>query len=165
MDNYYYAGGRRISLKRDDDLVAFNQAAAASSGVDVRTLNAASGLRRGAEGVFVAPRASLPDEQIASLRRKGSLLPVFRRDRVILVALPEVRVEFDDAQERNAVKALLASTAVKVSVTQDVDDLLVLRPSSGNADEALRLANRIYECAKPAASSIRFIQFVPKPGT
>lgn len=165
MDNYYYAGGKKIALKRDDELVAFDQAAAASAGVDARGLDAASGVRRGPGGVLVAPRRSLGEPQVASLRKAGALFPVFRRDQAILVALPEVRVEFDDANQRNAVKALLASKADAVSVTQDASDLLVLRPCSGNADEALRLANQIYEDARPAASSVRFIQFVPRPGT
>jgi hypothetical protein len=163
--DYYYAGGKKIALKRDDELVAFDEAAAASAGVDARRLDAASGVRRGPGGVLVAPRRSLGERQMASLRKANALLPVFRRDQAILVALPEVRVEFDDAKERKAVKALLASKADAVKVTQDADDLLVLRLSSGDGDDALTLANQIYERARPAASSVRFIQFVPRPGT
>jgi len=163
--DYYYAGGRKVALERDDGLVAFAQASAASAGVDVSKLDASQGLRRGAGGVLLAPRTALGDRQVASLRKANALLPVFRSDRAILVALPEARVEFDDAKERKAVKALLAKKGQAVSVTQDESEMLVVRPSSGNADEALALANEIYEQARPAAASVRFIQFVPKPGT
>ena len=164
MDSYYYAGGKKLELARDDEFVALDQRAATSSGVDVRALASAEGARRGAAGVLLLPRALLDKQQVDSLREAGALLPVFRRDRAILVALPEVRVEFDDAKERKAVKALLSVTA-DVSVTQDESDVLVVRPSSGDAADALALANRIHEDARPAAASVRFIQFVPKPGS
>jgi hypothetical protein len=165
VESYYYAGGRKLALERDHEFVALDQAAAASSGVDVKALAGSEGARRGAAGVLLVRSACLDARQLHDLRKAGALLPVFRRDRAILVALPEVRVEFDDAKERKAVKALLAGKADGVSVTQDDSDLLVLRPSSGDADDALTLANQIHEDAGPAASSVRFIQFVPKPRT
>ena len=39
---------------------------------------------------------------------------------------------------------------------------LVLRPTSGRSDDALTLANYIYEQAHPAAATVRFVQFVPR---
>jgi hypothetical protein len=54
---------------------------------------------------------------------------------------------------------------VSVSVVNESENGLVLRPTSGLSDDTLAVANYIYERAQPAAASVRFVQFVPKPET
>ena len=49
------------------------------------------------------------------------------------------------------------------TIAEQTNDRVVVRPTSGNGDDAMRMANDIYEGAHPAASSVRFVQFVPKP--
>jgi hypothetical protein len=79
--------------------------------------------------------------------------------------MPEVRVEFGTPDQRGRVMSLLSPNASDVSVTEDTPDRLVIRPVSGHGEDALNLANRIQEHANPAAVSVRFVQFVPKPKT
>ncbi|HQR12520.1 MAG TPA: hypothetical protein PLW68_14440 [Casimicrobiaceae bacterium] len=166
MENYYYAGGRKIALDADPDHVAIDHAAAEAAGLG-------SGVPSGyppdlRSGIVLSDRSSLGEKALADLRDAGALRPVFRRDQATLVALPEVRVEFDNPAQCSAVKDMVAGLNAKgrhdVAIDDETDDHLTLKLASGNALDALNLANTIYEHAHPAASSVRFVQFVPKPG-
>jgi hypothetical protein len=165
MSAYYYAAGQKVNLEPDEEHVAVDQAAAKEAGLDAK-LNASSGaaVRAGA-GVLVTSRSSLAPDIIQRLQEAGALQPVYRRDKAVVVAMPEVRVEFDTPAQRGRVMSLLSPNASDVSVTEDTKDRLVLRPVSGHGEDALNLANRIQEIANPAAVSVRFVQFVPKPKT
>jgi hypothetical protein len=161
MGAYYYAGGERVDLEPDEEHVAVDQAVAKEAGLNVK-IRAASAAREGA-GVVVTPRSSLTSHTLSQLEKAGALQPVYRRDNAVVVAMPEVRVEFDSPVERGRVKRLLRPKASRVSVTEDTTDRLVIKPLSGKGDDALNLANRIHERVNPAAVSVRFVQFVPKP--
>jgi hypothetical protein len=162
MKHYYYAGGRKIELEADDKHVAVDRAVADAAGLTSGAIGgAASDLR---SGVVLSEKSSLGDKVLDALDSAGALRPVFRRDEAVLVALPEVRVEYDDPTQRKAVKTLLASDFQDVSISEETDDRLILKPASGDARDALKLANDIFEHAHPAASSVRFVQFMPKPG-
>jgi hypothetical protein len=81
-----------------------------------------------------------------------------------MVPLPEVRVEFDSAEQRKAVLRLLAEGDLpQHTIKENSDERIVVAPASGLGDDALKIANEIYERASPAAASARFIQIVPKP--
>jgi hypothetical protein len=77
--------------------------------------------------------------------------------------MPEVRVELEGDQHAAALDAVAASK-VAADVTDDTPERLSLRPRSGKGEDALDLANFIYEHARPAAASVRMVQVVPKPG-
>jgi hypothetical protein len=165
MGAYYYAGGRKIDLVRDDDHVAVDQKAAERAGVDARSAVAGAGPARGGGGVVLAEKAALDSKLLAALRKAGALQPVYKRERAIVVALPEVRIEFDHPRQRRAVKTWLSrADAPKHAIVEETDDWIVVRPLSGNGKDALAIANDVYEKAHPAAASVRFVQFVPKPG-
>ena len=76
--------------------------------------------------------------------------------------MPEVRVEFESGQHAAALRAL-GESKVPAEITNDAPDRLALRPRSGKGEDALDLANYIYEHIRPAASSVRMLQIVPKP--
>jgi hypothetical protein len=160
MTRYYYAGGRRIELEPDDQYVAVDEKAADAAGVPVEAGNAP--VRRLPGGVTVSPRSGLSEARLERLSQAGALRPVYRRDRSVLVALPEIRVEYDNAKQRAAVKAAIPQAPCEAEVSDESVAGLVLRPTSGRSDDALVLANYIYEEAHPAAASVRFVQFVPK---
>jgi len=161
MTRYYYAGGRRIELEPDDQYVAVDEKAANAAGVSSEAGD--SGARRLPGGVIVSARSGLSDAGLERLSQAGALRPVYRRDRSVLVPLPEIRVEYDNAKQRAAVKAAIPKGPCEAEVSDENADGLVLRPTSGSSDDALALANYIYEQAHPAAASVRFVQFVPKP--
>jgi hypothetical protein len=165
VDAYYYAAGRKVELEQDEEHVAVDQKAAEAAGLGAAVKSASAGAPRLPGGVVLAARSALDEGRLASLRRAGALYPVYRRDRAVVVALPEVRVEFDDPTQRRAVMDMIAERPQDVNIEEDSQDRLVLRPSSGKGDDALRMANEIYERAHPAAASVRFVQFVPKPET
>jgi hypothetical protein len=159
MGAYYYAGGRKIVLQPDDEHVAVDQQAAERAGLD------ASAAPRLPGGVVLAKRAAFDSKTLARLRKAGALQPVYKREHAVVVALPEVRIEFDDAAQRRAVHASLADAGVpRHSIAEDTNDWIVVRPESGDGRDALTIANHVYEQAQPAAASVRFVQFVPKPG-
>lgn len=166
MENYYYAGGKKVALEADEDHVAIDRAVADAAGLG-------SGAPGGyppdlRSGVVLSDRSSLGEKALAALRKAGALRPVFRREQAVLVALPEVRVEYDNSTQHNAVKDWVAGLSAKgrhdVAISDETDDHLTLKLGSGDAQDALNLANAIFEHAHPAASSVRFVQFVPKPG-
>jgi hypothetical protein len=164
MGAYYYAGGRKVQLQNENDLVAVDRKAAERAGLDGRLNPASEGVARLASGIVLLPRTSLGDDTIASLRDAGALQPVYRHDRAVVVALPEVRVEFETPAQRRAVLDLLSKSRVQPhDISESTDDRLVVRLTSGDGGDALKMANQIYERAHPAAASVRFIQFVPKP--
>lgn len=163
MRAYYYAGGQRIELERDNEHVAVEHQAAKKAGLD--TPGNASASPRPPGGIVLAERASLDKETLTSLRKAGALQPVYKRERGIVVALPEARIEFDNADQRRAVLDALAERGLPGhTIEEDTDDWIVVRPTSGNGSDALTIANQVYERAHPAAASVRFVQFVPKPG-
>jgi hypothetical protein len=89
---------------------------------------------------------------------------VYRKDRAVVVPLPEARIEFDSPAQRRAVREMLDNCpSTECAIIEDTSDRIVVRPLSGSGSDALKLANEIYERAHPAAASVRFIQFVPKP--
>ena len=165
MSAYYYAAGQKVNLEPDEEHVAVDQAAAKEAGLDAKVSAASGATVRAGAGVLVTSRSSLAPDIIQRLQEAGALQPVYRRDKAVIVAMPEVRVEFDTPDQRKRVMNLLSPNASDVSVTEDTKERLVLRPVSGHGEDALNLANRIQENANPAAVSVRFVQFVPKPKT
>jgi len=162
MKNYYYAGGRKIELEADDEHVAVDRAVAEAAGLTGSAIG--GGLPDLRSGVVLSEKSSLSGKVLDALHGAGALRPVFRHDQAVLVALPEVRVEYDDLTQRNAVKKLVASDFHDAAITEETEDRLILKPRSGDARDALKMANEIFEHAHPAASSVRFVQFIPKPG-
>ena len=163
MGAYYYASGRRIELDSDDEHVAVDRGAAKRAGLDEH-LPADTKAAGANPPVVVAPRSELDAATLASLRKAGAIQSVYRRDRAVMVPLPEVRVEFDSAEQRKAVLRLLAEGDLpQHTIKESSDDRLVIAPASGLGDDALKIANEIYERTKPAAASARFVQIVPKP--
>jgi hypothetical protein len=159
---YYYASGQRIELEPDDEHVAVDENAAERAGLSTRLTASAGPFRQ--NGVFIVERKAVDEATLTTLRKAGALQSVYRRNRAMIVALPEVRIEVDNAKQRRAVMDLLADTkAPRHTITENTDERIVVKPASGNGDDALLIANEIYERAHPAAASVRFIQFVPKP--
>lgn len=161
MKNYYYVGGKKVELEVDDEHVAVDRSVAEAAGLSGSGVG--SGLPDLRSGVVLSVKSSLGDKILEALHGAGALRPVFRHDRAVLVALPEVRVEYDDLTQRDAVKKLLASDFHDAAISEENDDRLILKPRSGDAHDALKMANEIFEHAHPAASSVRFVQFIPKP--
>ena len=163
MGAYYWAGGQKVELETDDEHVAIDQKLAERAGLDRELKTAAQAGQRVGAGVLVAPRSSLEEGTLTSLREAGALHSVYKHRRAMVVPLPEIRIELDNPKQRRAVMSVLTERASDHSITEDTPEQMVLRPTSGKGDDALKLANNIYERAHPAAASVRFIQFVPKP--
>ena len=163
MKRYYYAGGKRVTIEEDESQVAVDLSRAGAAGL--QKLIAGVGGRKLPGGVVLADRSALDDEGLERLREAGALRPVFRHDSAVMVPLPEIRVEVDDEKQRRAVLDSIDKAPHPVEVSEQTDDRLLLRPTSGSGDEALDVANYVYEKAHPAAASIRFVQVVPRPDT
>jgi hypothetical protein len=164
MGESYYAGDRKIELDRAEDYVAVDQKAAKSAGLEKQVATAGGDAPRQGGGVVLMQRSALSEKTLTALHDAGALQPVYRRDPAVMVALPEVRVEFDTPEQRRAVTADLADDSeLPPSVSESTDIGLTVRPTSGDGADALKIANKIHESGHAAAASVRFIQFVPKP--
>ena len=159
MGAYYYASGQKIELDDDADHVAVDRQAAARAGVEIP----ASPGMHAAGGIVIAPRSAFDETALQRLQKAGALQPVYKRDRAVVVAMPEVRIEVDNAQQHAKVMKVLGEASAGHTIADDSPDRIVVRPASGNGEDALRIANRVYERAKPASASVRFVQVVPKP--
>jgi hypothetical protein len=160
MGRYFYAGGERKALDPVDDRVAIDTRGAARAGLGdaVSALPVVSQLPG---GMTIVDRATLSAELCERLKATGLVQPVYRSGNALVVVLPEVRVELEADQRAAALDAIDASR-VAAEVTDDTPERLSLRPRSGTGEDALDLANFIYERAHPAASSARMVQVVPK---
>jgi hypothetical protein len=114
-------------------------------------------------GLLVAERSAIDPGELAQLKEAGALRPVFRKESTMLVPMAEVRIEFDDAEQRAAIEKVLANPKHALFVAEEGRDLMVLRPVSGDAMDALEIANDVFERAHPAAASVRFVQIVERP--
>lgn len=163
--DYYYAGGERVELVRDDALLAFDGESLHESSLDehVRTL-VVSASRPVSSGIRIVDRAALPASAVQQLEKAGVLQPVFRCQGAILIVLPEVRVEESRAggPQRKLVEWLEGHTN-EVSVESDEDGRTTLRPRSGSGGDALQIANALAEKVEPELAQARFLRIVPRP--
>jgi hypothetical protein len=164
MAKYFYASGERVPIERDDTQAALVTAKLSPErrrGV-LAELDR-SGARSLQGQVVVLPKIALDAAITQAEAATGALQSVYRRGKELLVALPEVRVELDDAAQLVATREALADAPHPVDVLEESEDRIVLVPQSGSADDALDVANYLHERARPAAASVRFLHFVAKP--
>lgn len=142
---YYYAGGEKVELTPDPELVAVHESDAPAGAGRALT----DGLRLVAKSVLG--------------KLKGPTYPVFKADGALVVALPEVRVEEGRAGIRAKLHKWLEKHGARVEVTSRDDDRVVLKPASGTGEDALALANDLAEKVGPEMAQTRFIRVVPQP--
>lgn len=158
---YYYAGGERISIEPDDAQVAVDPTKAMEADLRSAVERAARGTHLPG-GILLLPRSALDEPWLQRLRESGALRTVYRRGQVLIIPLPEIRVEFDDPEQRQAVVDSIPQAPYPVKVAEKHADRMLLMPVSGNSEEALAIANFVYEHARPASAAVRFLQVVPK---
>jgi len=160
---YYYASGKRVPLEPDEGQVAVVRQSEGRRGLEASIPPESVQQHHVASGVRLVPRSKLDESSLRQLRAEGALQTVYRRGQALLVPLPEVRVEVDDERQRRAVMAAIAKAPHPVELREETENVLVLRPKSKSGDDALEIANFVFETARPAAASVRLIQFVPRP--
>ncbi len=160
MARYYYADGERQSLEPATDWLAIDARSTQDGPCEreVASLPVSSRLPGGM--ILVERRACSPTLQ-RGLETAGAVRPTFRYGQAVLVMLPEVRVELNAGQSEAVTRAIHASKIPAIIDTESTDRV-ALHPRSGKSEDALDLANYIYENARPAGSSVRFLQIVPK---
>ncbi len=162
MARYYYASGERIPIELDEEQVAVDAARAGPEQVS-QLLSGAGSSPQLPGGVLLLRRERVGEAGLRGLAARGALRPVYRAEGAALVAFPEVRVEVEGEAQRSAVREAIARVPHPVEVAEDGPDRIVLRVCSGSGDEALEVANFLFEAAHPAASSARLVRFVARP--
>jgi hypothetical protein len=163
VGNYYYAGRKRIELDVDPERIGVDGERAKSVGLK-KALSCAADLGTEIAGnVYVVPRSALSQKDLAQLADAGALRNVYRVGKTMALPMPEVRVEFAKGRKAAALAAV-KSAGVATKIDEESNERLVLRPNSGSGDDALMLANFIYENARPATASARMVQVMPRPG-
>lgn len=158
---YYWARAEKVPLD-DTSLVAVDVPAAKRARLwdgDLEDAADGAGARR-ADDLVLVPTAELPAELRDRLREAGAVQPVLGHDDTLLVVLPEVRVETGDADTAASLRSVVQAYADDVAVEQLAPGRFVLRPSSGRGEDALKLANHVYERVRPDASQARFLRVV-----
>ena len=158
---YFYASGKRVPLVVESSLWALDLEALAvaviGESVRERILADARRLR----GKYVL--AHVPFTALKSLRAAHAVQLVYRSADVMLVALPEVRVEESRPEKLMRLRDWIASRRQRIEVSESEAGRLTLRPCSGDAEEALAIANALQEEIKPEVAEARFIRSVPSP--
>jgi len=162
MRRYYYALGRKVALTPDARRVAVNASKAATQGLDNVVQLAHRSTTKLPGGLALVSRADLRSEDVVRMTQSGVVQSVYRHGPSTTIPMPEVRVELDPGQRKAALEAA-RSSRVEAEITENSDERLVLRPISGSGDDALDLANFIFEKARPASSSVRMVQVVARP--
>jgi len=161
VKRYFYAGGQRVPLERDEDQVAIEEDAAVRAGLGPLLERGSAGARRLPGGVLLLQRSKIDAATLAKLQ--GRIRPVYRHGAAMIVPLPEIRVEMDDERQASAVKEAIDSAPHPVDVAETSARRVLLKPRSGSSEDALDIANHMFERARPAAASVRLVQFVPRP--
>lgn len=162
-DAYYFAGGERIALRADPQHVGVDLGRATS--LPKRRQTALRKVGRPLRGdVVLLECSAVPDAEQAQLDADGALLPAYHADDSTIVVLPEVRVELRDPKQVSDLRRRLERAGVDRKSIRARGGRVSFAPRSGRAEDALRLANDLYEELEPAASQARFLRVVPRPG-
>lgn len=162
MALYYWAGGAKRALEVATDRVAIDARAAdkASLGAAASSAPVLSTLPG---GLSIVEKSAVTAGAMAKLAAAHAARPVYRSGPNLVVLLPEVRVELDDGAQHAAAMQVIERAGAAAWVTDDTPERITLTVPSGDGEEALALANRIYEQAKPGASTARMVQVVARP--
>ena len=161
---YYYASGSRILLEPDQEYIALDANPAreidSSSKARVPLPKSARQLRG---NIFLVPKADLSEDAETHLRQEGSIQPVYLCDGARLIVLPEVRAEDPSPTARARIRGWVEAQKNHATIVEERGDRVVLRPNSGSGNDALQLANRMYEELAPEMVQVRMIRVLPKP--
>jgi urease accessory protein UreH len=158
---YFYAAGKRVTLTVESSLWALDTealgAAMIGDAIRQRILADAHRLR----GKYVL--AHVPSAALEPLRAARAVQVVYRSADAVLVALPEVRVEERRPEKLRRLRAWIESRRQQIEVSETEDGRLTLRPASGDAVEALEIANALQEEITPELAETRFIRTIESP--
>lgn len=157
---YYDVDGSRVPLRRAPELaVDLNAAPASPGGASLEALASQGRELRG--GIVMLDPAKVPDELAEELDAAGAVHPVYGNEADgFVVVLPEVRIETGSESEADRVRSHLEARSQDVEVVDDAGDRIVVRPQSGRGIDALAIANRLTEEARPAMAQARFLRVV-----
>jgi hypothetical protein len=158
---YFYAAGKRVTLEIESSLWALDTEALAAAMIADSMREQILSDARQLRGKYVLVR--VPRSALASLRAARAVQHVYRSAEGVVVALPEVRVEETRPETLRRLRDWLASRREEIEVSEPVTGRLTLRPSSGDAKEALAIANALQEEITPELAEARFIRSIPSP--
>ena len=158
---YFYVAGKRVTLELESSLWALDTEAlsVASIAEPIRNQILAAAQRLRGKYMLVQVPTSLLD----ALHAARALQPVYRCADAMMVALPEVRVEETRPDRLQRLRDWLKSRGPRIEVAESEGGRLTLRPSSGDAEEALEIANALQEEITPELAEARFIRSVASP--
>ncbi len=158
---YFYAAGKRVTLELESSLWALDTEALPLAEIadSIREQLLAEAQRLRGKYVLVHLTSGL----LEALRAAHVVQPVYRCADAMLVALPEVRVEESRPERLQRLRDWLKSQGPRIEVSESENGRLTLRPSSGDAEEALEIANALQEEITPELAEARFIRSVARP--
>ena len=105
---------------------------------------------------------SLKAEQLEALRDARAMQPVFNHRGDLIIVLPEVRVEKSRKAKTEELNRWIKEAGDAIQVEGTLDRRLTLRPTSGEAEDALEIANRLHRDVSPELAQARFIRVVQR---
>jgi hypothetical protein len=161
----YVAGGKRITLKPDNDSIGLRLADLDASLQKKLRASASPGMQVVNSELAVVAKTAIPAAALTALRERGLLFPVFADAGTKIIALPEVRVEppSDTTQaSRKELSDWLSAHSADVRVVSEGPDRLVLAPRSGYGPDAVVLADDIARAFKSFSASPRFLRITAR---
>jgi hypothetical protein len=163
---YYYCDGKKIPLKLATAYIAI----CGADGIPVYYSNPSLEKKIKTQGTLLPRRGwvllkanLLTDEEINLLKKAGAINNVYRIGKTLMVPAPEVRVEWTEKHKLDVFRALATTHIRSWRIEVEEEDRLVLYMiRDGKGDDALDLANYIFEKAHPLSSSARMMQVISK---
>lgn len=160
-DLFYYAGGRKVRLIREPVRFAVDTNRLAALGIAKKELKSIRGFARSLRhGYLLVDRKAISAAMMKKLGKTGAVQPVYRYGKGWVTFLPEIRIEDGDKALVARIVAFAQEMGAEVSL--DYGSRVVLCPSSNLSEDAVDLANRIYEGFHPELVQARMIRIVPK---
>jgi len=161
--SFYHADGKRIDLTRDAEVVAVDVVRFHDHSGDAQTMKFVelNGQPVG-NGFVLLKRDQLTDAMYEHLQQPGITQPVFERDGIKVIALPELRVEVDSVAKLSKVVQFVINRTHPIR-DDPSNGRLSISPLSDDGQDALDLANDIFKQFAPISVSPRFVQIVPGP--
>jgi hypothetical protein len=150
MQLFYFADGKKVALKPVKDLIA--QSDSADDPLP--------------KSVTLTPREPVKEADSETTGVKNALpqYPVYTSgESGYMVALPEVRVQEQCVEPSPKFAAWLAKNEDRIEVVGQKRGQTIIRPLSGKGEDAIQIANEIYEEIEPAMSQPRFLRVVDRP--
>lgn len=156
--SFYITGGNRIELEHADDLVAIDRQRIEAMHTD-RFLSKSG--RQISQGIEILTNEEIDETTMLELKNHRVIRSVYRSSGAILVLLPEIRMESENAHRLDEIAEEL--NAKLIGMVEASPGRIRWIINDEHATNTLRLANQLIERFPEVSITPRFLRIVDRP--